>query len=311
MEIFYKVFRWPISLLDWAGTRVVRLFGLHPTTRHGSIYTEDELRHLIDVSRAGGHLPADEQRLIHRVFDFADADVRVAMVPRTAMHAIPSSASLEDVKLAFRSLGYSRLPVYRDVLDNVVGVLFRRDVEPYLERPEGFELSELLHEPLYVPSTAQLSAVLKRMQAAHTHLAFIIDEHGGLEGLVTLEDLLEEIVGEINDEFDEEVRAQIISDEGTYVLDGMLSVRDANRRLKLKLPENTAYITLAGFLLEKFGRIPEPGESIEHDGAIFKIERVDRRRIRRIRFIPGIDESESSSASLVSLVCVSLVSVIV
>ncbi len=163
MEIFYKVFRWPISLLDWAGTRVVRLFGLHPTTEHGATYTGEELRHLVDASRASGHLAADEQHLIHRAFDFAGGDVRVAMVPRTAMHAIPLTASLEEVKQAFRSLGYSRLPVYADNLDNIVGVVFRRDWEPYLERPEGFDLKELLHEPLYVPPNAQLSAVLKRM----------------------------------------------------------------------------------------------------------------------------------------------------
>jgi len=311
MEIFYNVFRWPIRLLDWAGTRTVRLFGLHPATDHGAIYTEEELRHLIDVSREGGHLADEEQRLIHRVFDFADGDVRMAMVPRTAMDAIPLSASLEDVKHAFRSLGYSRLPVYRDVLDNIVGVVFRRDLEPYLERAEGFDLKELLHEPLYVPPTAELSAVLKRMQSARIHLAFVIDEHGGMEGLVTLEDLLEEIVGEINDEFDEEVRAQIISEHGTYLLDGMLSVRDANRRLRLKLPEDTGYTTLAGFLLDKFGRIPQQGETIEHDGAVFNIERVDRRRIRRVRFIPSTNENKSSTASLVSLVWASLVWVVV
>jgi CBS domain containing-hemolysin-like protein len=307
MEIFYKAFRWPISLLDWAGTRVVRLFGLHPTTEHGAIYTGEELRHLIDVSREGGHLADDKQRLIHRAFDFADGNVRVAMVPRTAMHAIPLAAPLEEVKQAFRSLGYSRMPVYTDVLDNIVGVVFRRDLEPYLERPEGFDLKELLHEPLYVPPTAQLSAVLKRMQSARTHLAFVIDEHGGLEGLVTLEDLLEEIVGEINDEFDEEVRAQIISDNGTYILDGMLSLRDANRRLKLKLPEDTRYTTLAGFLLDKFGRIPQQGEAIQYDGSTFKIERVDLRRIRRVRFIPDTNENLCSTSSLVSLVWVSLV----
>jgi CBS domain containing-hemolysin-like protein len=311
METFYSVFRWPIRLLDWAGTRAVRLFGLHPTTEHGAIYTEEELRHLIDASRQGGYLADEKQRLIHRVFDFAGGDVRVAMVPRTAMDAIPLTASLEDVKKAFRSLGYSRLPVYREVLDNIVGVVFRRDLEPYLERPEGFDLKELLHQPLYVPPTAQLSAVLKRMQSARTHLAFVIDEHGGLEGLVTLEDLLEEIVGEIEDEFDEEVRAQIISDNGAYLLDGMLSVRAANRRLGLKLPEDTGYTTLAGFLLDKFGRIPQQGETIEHDGAVFKIERVDRRRIRRVRFIPSTNENKSSTASLVSLVWASLVWVVV
>jgi CBS domain containing-hemolysin-like protein len=306
MEIFYKLFRWPISLLDWAGTRVVRLFGLKPTTGHGAIYTGEELRHLIDASRESGHLADEEQRLIHRAFDFAVGDVRVAMVPRTAMDAIPLSASLEEVKHAFRALGYSRLPVYRDVLDKIVGVVFRRDMEPYLERAEGFDLQALLREPLYVTPNASLSSVLKRMQSARMHLAFVIDEHGGLEGLVTLEDLLEEIVGEINDEFDEEVRPQIIADNGTYILDGTLNLRDANRRLKLKLPEDTPYTTLGGFLLDKFGRVPQQGERMEFDGAVFEIERVGLQQVRRVRFIPRASEKRSATASLISL-AVSLV----
>lgn len=298
MELFYRVFHWPIRLLDWTGRRVVRLFGLHPTNAHGSIYTQEELRLLIDASRDGGTLPDEERRLIHRVFDFGDGDVRVAMVPRTAMHAIELGASLDQVKDAFRSLGFSRLPVYREALDNIVGVVFRRDLEPYLEHPEGFDLKTLLHGPLYVPATSRLSAVLKLMQATRSHLSFVIDEHGGLEGLVTLEDLLEEIVGEINDEFDEEVRAQIVSHNGTYLLDGMLSVRDANRRLKLNLPEDKGYTTLAGFLLDKLGRIPEPGETIEHHGALFKVERIDRRRIRQVRYIPDTGSGATAATSL-------------
>src|SRR3712207_522941 len=127
MQAFYKVFYWPIRLLDWAGTRTVRLFGLHPSSEHASVYTEDELRRLIDASRKSGHLLAEEQQLIDRVFEFSDAEVREAMVPRTNVDALPVTATLEEVKQTFRTLGYSRLPVYRERLDDIVGVLFRRD----------------------------------------------------------------------------------------------------------------------------------------------------------------------------------------
>jgi CBS domain containing-hemolysin-like protein len=150
MRIFYQLFRWPIRMLDWAGTRTVRLFGLHPSSEHASVYTEEELRHLIDISRQSGHLREDEQQLIHRIFEFSDAEVREAMIPRTSVHALPLSASLEETKKAFRQLGYSRLPVYREQLDNIVGVIFRRELEPYLDSnvaPE-FNLERLLH-PLY------------------------------------------------------------------------------------------------------------------------------------------------------------------
>ena len=265
MEIFYKVFYWPIRLLDWAGTRTVRLFGLHPSSDHASIYTEEELRALVDVSRQSGHLEEEEQVLINRVFDFSEAEVREAMVPRTQVAALPVTATFEETKNAFRTWGYSRLPVYRERIDDIVGVVFRRDLEPFLEGPSAdeFRLEALLHPPLFIPATARLGAALKEMQATRTHLAFVVDEHGGLEGVVTLEDLLEEIVGEINDEYDEEVRAQIVEETGTYLLDGMLAVRDVNRQFNLHLPEEANYKTMAGFMLAQARRLLRQGGTIE------------------------------------------------
>ncbi|MBA3320066.1 MAG: HlyC/CorC family transporter [Pyrinomonadaceae bacterium] len=299
MQAFYKIFSWPIRLLDWAGTRTVRLFGLHPSGDHASIYTEEELRQLINISRQSGHLEAEEQELIHRVFDFSDAEVREAMVPRTTVDALPVTAMLEETKTAFRTLGYSRLPVYRERLDDILGVVFRRDLEPYLEgsAPDEFVLEKLLHPPLFLPASAKLGAVLKQMQASRTHLAFVVDEHGGIEGIVTLEDLLEEIVGEIDDEYDEEVRSQIVEDNGTFLLDGMLAVRDANRRFDLRLPEDSNYTTLAGFLLAQAGHLLQAGETIEYDGARFTAERVDRRRIRRVRLTPAAPKSLAAESS--------------
>ncbi|MFN2455467.1 MAG: hemolysin family protein [Pyrinomonadaceae bacterium] len=303
MEMFYKIFRWPIQLLDWAGTRTVRLFGLHPSNEHGSIYTEDELRGLMDASRRSGHLEEQEQKLINRVFDFSDAEVRAAMVPRTAVEALPVTATLEETKRAFRALGYSRLPVYRKHIDEVTGVIFRRDLEPYLENPAPaeFNLERLLRPPMFIPATVRLGAALKQMQATRTHLAFVVDEHGGMEGIITLEDLLEEIVGEINDEYDEEARSQIVEADGVYLLDGMLAVRDANRRLKLRIPEEADYTTLAGFLLAQSGRLLRVGETIEHEGARFTVERIERRRIRRVRFTPNVKNADNERQTLVAL----------
>ena len=289
MEVFYKVFQWPIRLLDWAGTRTVRLFGLHPSYEHGSIYTEEELRHLIETSRKSGHLEEEEQRLINRVFDFSDAEVREAMVPRTDVDALHVTATLEDAKQAFRTLGYSRLPVYRERLDNIVGVLYRRDLEPYLEQPQHDQITveKLLHAAMFIPATARLGVALRQMQATRTHLAFAMDEHGGLEGIITLEDLLEEIVGEIDDEYDEEVRSQIVEEKGTFLLDGMLAVRDVNRHLGIELPEDGSYTTVAGFMLSEAGRILRAGEVVEYNGAYFKAESVKQRRIQRIRYTPA------------------------
>ncbi len=311
MQLFYKVFYYPIRLLDWAGTRTVRLFGLHPTGEHASIYTEEELRQLIDISRQSGHLKKEEQELIGNVFDFSDAEVREAMIPRTVVDAIPVTATLEEVKSAFRTLGYSRLPVYHEQIDEIVGIVFRRDLEPYLEQPQAhnFNLNTLLHQPLYIPATARLGAALRQMQSSRTHLAIVVDEHGGTEGIVTLEDLLEEIVGEINDEFDEEVRSQITKEsDGTFILSGMLTVRDINRQFKLTLPEEAGYTTLAGFLLAQAGRLLQEGESVEFEGMSFKIERVDKRRIRRVRFIvPPAEDNQTSVVMVLSLASQSLI----
>ena len=295
MQLFYKTFRPFIRALDWASARMVRPVGVLATADHASLYTEEELRQLVDMSRKSGHLEESQQKLINSVFDFADAEVREAMVPRTAVSALPVTATLEDAERAFCELGYSRLPVYRERLDDVVGVLFMKDIMPCLRKsdPEEFDLAAKLHPPLFVPAAAKLGSVLAQMQSARTHLAFIIDEHGGIEGIVTLEDLLEEIVGEIDDEFDEEVRSQIVEQpDGTFLLDGMLAVRDANRHFKLKLPEEGGYTTLAGFLLARTGRILKAGETVEHEGDTFTVERVDRHRIRRVRFVPAPAETD-------------------
>ncbi|MBA2340571.1 MAG: HlyC/CorC family transporter, partial [Pyrinomonadaceae bacterium] len=256
------------------------------------------IRQLVEISHKSGHLEAGEQQLINRILDFSEAEVREAMVPRTAVAALPTSASLEEAESAFCSLGYSRLPVYREQLDNIIGVLFMKEMLPCLRRqdPNPFELEKLLHPPMFVPATAKLGSVLAQMQGAQSHIAFVIDEHGGIEGIVTLEDLLEEIVGEINDEYDEEVRQQIVEEDGSYLVDGMLAVRDANRHLDLKIPEEAGYTTLAGFMLSQAGRLLLHGEAVDYDGARFTVERMDHRRIRRIRFTPAPKENGSSTA---------------
>jgi CBS domain containing-hemolysin-like protein len=289
MQAFYKVFRWPIKMLDWSGTKVVRLFGLHPSAEHGgSVYTEDELRRLIDVSRQSGELEEEEQRLIHRVFEFSDAEVLEAMVPRTQVTAISADATLAETRNAFLQSGYSRLPVYGSGPDEIVGLLFRKDFDMGRIDPDEFQLKDFVRPATFIPVTASLGEALRQMQAARVHFVFVIDEHGGMEGILTLEDLLEEIVGEIDDEFDEEAREQIKRDGKTYVLDGMLSVRDANQYLQLNLPEDGGYNTIAGFLMDRAGRLLQRGDKVDHERGVFEIERVERRRITRVRLIPHL-----------------------
>jgi len=284
LELFYKVFSLPIRALDWASARTVQLVGIKATAEHASTYTEEELRKLVDISRESGHLRAEERRLIHRVFEFSDTLVREAMVPRTEMAAIPDTCDLEQITKAFEQHRYSRLPVYRESLDDVCGFVHSKDVMPYLLHPEKFRLEDVLQPAMYVVDTARLEAVLRQMQKAKMHFGFVVDEHGGLEGIITLEDLLEEIVGEISDEHDEEVNEQITEvDQATYVLDGGLAVRDLNRRLKLSVPESESYTTIGGFLMTEAGHVLKPGEVVQHDGLVFKVERVEKRRVMRVK----------------------------
>jgi len=300
MQMFYSVFRWPIRALDWASAKTVELVGLKPTGENASTYTEAELRKLIDISRESGHLRAEERRLIHRVFEFSDTVVREAMIPRTEMAAIPDTCSLEQITKAFDQHRYSRLPVYKETVDNVIGFIHSKDVTPYLLHPHEFRIEEVLQPPLYVVDTARLEHVLQQMQKAKMHFGFVVDEHGGLEGIITLEDLLEEIVGDISDEHDEEVNEQITQlSERSYILAGGLAVRDLNRRLKLSLPESEAYTTVGGFLMTEVGQVLKPGEVINYDGLSFHVERVEKRRVMRVRLeVPeAAEEPEEANAA--------------
>jgi CBS domain containing-hemolysin-like protein len=179
MEMFYKVFSWPIRLLDWAGTRTVRLFGLHPSSDHAAHYTEEELRQIIEASQKSGYIEAGDQKLIDRIFEFNDAEVREAMVPRMQIEALSVTATLDEVRASFRTTGYSRLPVYRDRLDDVVGLLFRKDLDMG-QVPQGtFNLEKIVRPPLFIPASATLGAALTQMQSSRVYFAFVIDEHGG------------------------------------------------------------------------------------------------------------------------------------
>jgi CBS domain containing-hemolysin-like protein len=302
LELFAKVFRPLLWTFNKTGSTLGRLLGLKSSLEHTAVYNEDELRQLVDISRESGHLRAEERRLIHRVFEFSDTLVREAMVPRTALAAIPENSSLEQVVCAFQQHRYSRLPVYRGSLDDVLGFVHVKDVVPYVLQPEEFRLERMLQPPMYVVDNARLEDVLRQMQKAKMHFGFVVDEHGGVEGIITLEDLLEEIVGEISDEHDEEVNEQITPvDDRTFILDGSLAVRDLNRRLKTSVPESEGYTTVGGFLMSAAGHVLQPGEVIQYNGLRFHIERVERRRLLRVRLelteeLKSADEQSAVSA---------------
>lgn len=286
LRVFYKIFYYPIRLLEWSGGRTVRLFGFKADKETISSYTEEEIRNLVRISQESGHLNEEEQRLIDKVFEFSETTVKEAMVPRTEVVAIPETSTFDEIAEAVETHGYSRLPVYRTSMDDMVGFVHSKDLVAFARRPEEFVLADVLHKASYVVDTARLEDVLRQMQTEKFHFGFVVDEHGGIEGIITLDDLLEEIVGEISDEHDEEVNEQIKEQsDGTYLLDGGLAVRDLNRRLEMNLPVSESYTTVAGFLMSEAGQIMSEGETVVFNGHTFRVEQVDKRRISTVRLM--------------------------
>lgn len=284
MEVFYLSFKPFIWIINKSGLTILRVLGLKTQVGHQAAYTGEEIRHLITISHQSGNLEADEKTLIHNVFNFADLTAREILIPRTQVAGIEQHSSFPDVVREFQSSGYSRLPVYQENFDNVVGVVHHKDVMKYVFAPESFDLKAITHAAIYIPDSARLVDVLQKMQRNHHHLAIIVDEHGGVEGILTLEDLLEEIVGEIQDEHDESFAEKIrLRGDGSYILDGGLTVREANRKFDLNLPESEDYTTLAGFLIAREGRLLSEGDFVTYNDIKFYIERINQRRIERIR----------------------------
>jgi putative hemolysin len=242
------------------------------------------VRQIVTASHESGHLESEERNLIHNVFEFSDLTAREIMIPRTGVVAIEKSASFAEVVHQFQISGYSRVPVFEEKFDNMIGVVHSKDVMGYLLRPKEFDLMKIIRPPVFIPDSARLGDVLSKLQRDRLHLAIVVDEHSGVEGILTLEDLLEEIVGEIEDEHDEALTDKMRErSEGVFSIDAGLSVREANRKFDLNLPESDDYTTVAGFLIARAGRLLNPGDAIEHNGARFTVERVARRRITQIR----------------------------
>jgi len=296
IHIFYRVFKAPIMLLDRSGSMVVRWLGLHSTAQHTAAYTEDELRHLVGLSHKSGHLIEDERQLIYNVFDFTEATVESVMVPRTEIEALDAELSPAEMLDVFEQTRYSRMPIYRDSLDNIIGIVLQKDLSRVVRRGSAVGLEEFVRSPVFIPTNVKLNDALRMLRRSSEHMALVVDEHGGIEGLVTLEDLLEEIVGDIRDEHDEAVARQIVEQpDGAYNVRGSLSIRDANKLLKLNLPESDAYHTIAGFMMERAGRLLKRGESVDYNGLKLTVRSTARNRIVETRIERAKEETPASA----------------
>lgn len=280
MEIFYRVFKAPIWSINRSGVLILHWMGSRATVEHAAAYSEEELRHLVGLSHKSGHLIEDERQLIYNVFDFTEATVESVMVPRTEIEALDAELSPLEMLDVFEQTRYSRMPIYRDSLDNIIGIVLHKDLSRAVRRGGPVSVEEFFRTPVFIPTNVKLNDALRKLRRSSEHMALVVDEHGGVEGLVTLEDLLEEIVGDIRDEHDEAAARQIVEQpDGSYNVRGNLSIRDANKRLALNLPESDSYHTIAGFMMARAGRLLKRGESVDYNGLKLTVQSTARNRI--------------------------------
>jgi putative hemolysin len=268
---------------SWIANRIVRLIGLDsrvsPFT-HG--LSEEEIRAMIAGSSEAS-MPSDKKEMLHNIFEIGATQVREVMIPRGEVTAIEIKDNVHKVLDIVTKTNYSRIPIYRGNFDNPVGILNVKDLLQYVQKAEDIKLKALLRPAQFVPSSAPLDYVLRQMQSMHLHMAIVVDEFGGVEGIVTLEDLLEEIVGEIRDEHDTEIEDIRELGPNLYSVAGKLPVKDFNRFFEEKIPEAPEYTTLAGYIEALTGRLLLEGETVQYQSLTFTIEKIDRFKIVSIR----------------------------
>jgi putative hemolysin len=292
-------FRPMIALLYWLTGLVLRVLNLQWQGEHHIVYSEDELKMLVTASQQSGHLELSEQEMINRVFGFADLLTEQVMVPRTEMEALQVDTPLEEVTSTIARTGYARYAVYGENLDDILGIFYAKDLYRALDREQTsrFSLRRLMRPSLMVADTMPLDDLLTHMKRKRTHIAIVVDEYGGTAGMVTLEDVLEKIVGDVQDEFEQQADDVQQLEDGVARISGLLSIDEANERLGLKL-EDPFYNTVGGYVFGKLGRRPEIGDEIENDGFILRVDALDGLRIDRLLLIAREEETYSDPHDL-------------
>jgi CBS domain containing-hemolysin-like protein len=282
--LFTLVFKWAIVGLNAMGNGVVRLFGLRGVAGHAA-YSEEEIRMIVSASSQEGVLEDSEKELVYNVFDLSDTTVREIMTPRVDMIVVDGASPLRRMLELNAEHGYSRVPVYQDTADNIVGIVHSGDVLRHINELDSISVSDVMRKVFFVPEGMKIKDLLTKMREKKSHLSVVVDEFGGTAGLVTLEDALEEIVGEIYDETDEEELPLFeIVGEGVYLIDGGMIVHEVEQILGSNLEDGEGeFDTLGGFMTDHYGDIPEVGYTFVKEGWAFTVEEADERRVSRIR----------------------------
>lgn len=248
--------------------------------------SEESVIEVLDEGKRSGVIDPTEHELIKSILEFTDTIVKEIMVPSGDIVAININSTREEIISTFINEGYSRIPVYKNSLNNIIGILFAKDLISIIEHQHLIVIQDIIRPVLFVPETKKISSLMRELQNKKQHIAIVVNEFGNTEGIITIEDILEEIVGEIRDEFDEERSNFISNKDGSTIVPGNMRIEEFNQIFANKIPESSEYATLNGFLHKLTGRIPEQKEQIQYSDLIFVIEAISSRRIKQIKIIP-------------------------
>ena len=269
----------------WVITWFIRGLFLLLGTRHrrGDRVTEEDIEYIVSLGRRQGALDKDKEHLLSSIFEFSDTTAREIMVPRTDIIAVPVDANYQKVVEISLESGFSRIPVYEESIDKVVGIFYTKNLitPPRREEQEAF-LASRMRPAVFVPESKKISEVLKLFQRERIHMAIVVDEFGGTGGLVTMEDIIEELLGEIQDEFDTEEERLVKSDDGTYQADARINVEELEDELELTFPEDRDYESLGGFLMEEAAEVPSEGWEHTYQGFLFRVLEADPQRVIKV-----------------------------
>jgi CBS domain containing-hemolysin-like protein len=267
------------ALLNSSANMVLRLFGERPADEHESVHSAEELRIIVEQSSEGGVLQAQDADLLEGVFEFSEKNAREVMTPRTDIDALDINATLDETLAMIEQSGRSRYPVYEDSLDNIVGVVLAKDLLPILRNPPpDFDLRSIMRPVHVVPGSREVEGVLADFKRLKEHMAIVLDEYGGTAGLVTMEDLLEEIVGEILDEYDKPPEYPERESPDLVIVPGNTGITELNERFGLDVSDED-YTTIGGYIFGALGRLPVAGDRVTAGGAVFTVREMDGRRI--------------------------------
>lgn len=282
------LFSWLIAVLMFISRVIARLFNIKITDGNLMI-TEEDIKSFVNVGEQEGIIEEEEREMIHSIFEFGDARVRDVMVPRTTMFAVEGNKTLNDIWNEVIDNGFSRIPVYEESIDNIIGVIYVKDLFDVIREGKlEVEVKNFVRGAYFVPETKPLVEMLEEFKVKHIHIAIVVDEYGGTSGIVTIEDLIEEIVGEINDEFDEEEEESVKKvGENKYIVDAMLPIDEINDAVDIKLVESEDYDSLGGFVYSALGRVPEEKDlvKLEDEGLELRVLEVDNRRVVKVLII--------------------------